>query len=64
MVSANTKANWAIVGGGFLGMTLALRLAKQGEEIVGFRADEYYWRDLGRPENVAQAEQDLKNNVL
>jgi NDP-sugar pyrophosphorylase family protein len=38
-----------------------LRLAGQGEKIVAFRADEYYWRDLGRPENVAQAEHDLKN---
>ena len=36
-----------------------LRLAAQGEKIVGFRSDEYYWRDLGRPENVAQAAQDL-----
>ena len=24
-----------------------LRLAAQAENIVGFRADEYYWRDLG-----------------
>ncbi len=41
-----------------------LRLAAQGENILAFRADEYYWRDLGRPENVAQAEQDLKNKIL
>src|ERR1700704_6389238 len=32
-----------------------LRLAGQGEKVLGFRVDEYYWRDLGRPENVAQA---------
>ena len=32
-----------------------LRLAGQGEGILAFRADEYYWRDLGKPENVAQA---------
>jgi len=25
------------------------RLARQGEKILAFRADEYYWRDLGRP---------------
>jgi NDP-sugar pyrophosphorylase family protein len=36
-----------------------LRLAAEGEKIVGFRADEWYWRDLGRPESVLQAEQDL-----
>ncbi len=41
-----------------------LRLAGQGENILAFRADEYYWRDLGRPENVAQAERDLKNKVF
>jgi NDP-sugar pyrophosphorylase family protein len=32
-----------------------LRLAGGGENILGFRADEYYWRDLGTPENVAHA---------
>jgi len=41
-----------------------LRLAAQGEKILAFRADKYCWRDLGRPENVAQAEQDFKNRVL
>jgi len=45
-------------------ITSYLRLAQQGERIIGFRADEYYWRDLGRPENVAQAEKDFKDNVL
>ena len=40
-----------------------LRLAAQGEKILAFRADEYYWRDLGRPENVAQAAQDFKNKI-
>jgi NDP-sugar pyrophosphorylase family protein len=41
-----------------------LRLAALGENIFGFRADEYYWRDLGRPENVARAEQDLKDKLF
>ena len=40
-----------------------LRLAAQKEKILPFRADEYYWRDLGKPENVAQAAQDLGENV-
>jgi NDP-sugar pyrophosphorylase family protein len=39
-----------------------LRLAAQGERILAFRADEYYWRDLGKPENVTQAEKDLKGS--
>jgi NDP-sugar pyrophosphorylase family protein len=38
-----------------------LRLAAQGEKITAFRADEYYWRDLGRPESVALAAEELKN---
>ena len=37
-----------------------LRLAGQGEKISAFRADEYYWRDLGKPENLAQAARDLE----
>jgi NDP-sugar pyrophosphorylase family protein len=39
-----------------------LRLAAQGEKIQAFRADEYYWRDLGKPENIRQAEEDIKAN--
>lgn len=38
-----------------------LRVAAQGEKILGFRADKYYWRDLGRPENVAQAAADIES---
>ena len=45
-------------------ITSYLHLAAHGEKIRAFRADEYYWRDLGRPENVAQAAQDLKQKVL
>jgi NDP-sugar pyrophosphorylase family protein len=41
-----------------------VRLAGQGENILGFRADQYYWRDLGKPESVLQAEKDFKNKVL
>jgi mannose-1-phosphate guanylyltransferase len=41
-----------------------LRLASQRERILAFRADEYYWRDLGKPENIAQAEQDVKRQIL
>jgi len=36
-----------------------LRMAGQGEKILAFRADEYYWRDLGKLEDLRQAEQDL-----
>jgi len=50
--------------GAFSIITSYLQLASQGENILAFRADEYYWRDLGRPENVGQAERDLKNRVF
>jgi NDP-sugar pyrophosphorylase family protein len=36
-----------------------LRLAKAGDRVMGFRADKFYWRDLGRPESIANAEKDL-----
>src|SRR5208282_4356616 len=50
--------------GSFSIITSYLRLAAQGESIAGFRSDEYYWRDLGRAENMAQAERDFKNKVV
>lgn len=45
-------------------VTTYLRLAAHGEKILAFRADEYYWRDLGKPENIAQAARDLKDRDL
>jgi NDP-sugar pyrophosphorylase family protein len=50
--------------GAFSIIDFYLRIAAQGENILAFRADEYYWRDLGRPENVARADQDFKDKVL
>jgi NDP-sugar pyrophosphorylase family protein len=45
-------------------ITSYLRLAAHGERIQAFRSDEYYWRDLGRAEDLQQAEQDLAQKVL
>jgi NDP-sugar pyrophosphorylase family protein len=45
-------------------ITPYLRLAALGEEILAFRADGYYWRDLGRPDNVLQAAQDVKQKAF
>ena len=45
-------------------ITSYLHLAALEEKIFAFRADEYYWRDLGRPENLVQAAQDLDQKVL
>jgi len=45
-------------------ITSYLRLAGKGEKIMAFRADQYYWRDLGRPENVVQAAKDVEQGTL
>jgi len=49
--------------GAFSIITSYLRLAALGQKILGFRADEYYWRDLGTPGNVAQAAEDLQQRI-
>lgn len=36
-----------------------LRLSSKGGKIVGSRVDGAYWRDLGRPENLARAAEEM-----
>jgi NDP-sugar pyrophosphorylase family protein len=36
-----------------------LRLSAQGEKIMAFPADDYQWRDLGRPEHIAEAAREI-----
>ncbi len=50
--------------GAFSIITSYLRLAAAGENILAFRADEFYWRDVGTPDHVAQTAQDLKQKPL
>lgn len=45
--------------GAFSIVAAYLRLAAQGEAILAFRDRNAYWRDLGRPEQLAQAEHDI-----
>lgn len=40
-----------------------IRLAKQNESILGFRADDAYWRDLGRPDDLIAAELDVTDGT-
>jgi NDP-sugar pyrophosphorylase family protein len=47
--------------GAFSIITAYMHLAAQGEKIVAFRADEFYWCDLGRPDDLVQAEHDLSS---
>ena len=46
--------------GAFSIIDVYLRLAAQGETILGFRADESDWRDLGTPGQLTAAAEDLK----
>jgi NDP-sugar pyrophosphorylase family protein len=39
-------------------ITSYLSLAMRGEKILAFRADEYRWRDLGKPEDLKKAAAD------
>ncbi len=41
-----------------------LRIATTRERIVAFCADDYYWRDVGTPESLAQAARDIETKVL
>jgi NDP-sugar pyrophosphorylase family protein len=50
--------------GAFSILSSYLRLAKTGKDISGFVADESYWRDLGTPERVARAEEELRSKAL
>jgi mannose-1-phosphate guanylyltransferase len=40
-----------------------LRLAGDGEKVAAFCADEYYWRDLGKPTDLQQAARDFEQRI-
>jgi NDP-sugar pyrophosphorylase family protein len=44
-------------------ITTYLRLAAQGQKIAAFRADDAYWRDVGSPESLQLAAQELRGQV-
>jgi len=50
--------------GAFSIITAYMRLAAQGEKIVAYRADKDYWRDLGKPEDLAKAERDFGLGII
>jgi NDP-sugar pyrophosphorylase family protein len=47
--------------GAFSIISTYMNLAARGEKIIAFRSDGCYWRDLGRPESILQAAQDLES---
>ena len=44
-------------------ISMYLRLAGQMELILGFPADQYFWRDMGRPEHIAEAAGEISKGV-
>jgi NDP-sugar pyrophosphorylase family protein len=64
VLSPRILRTWKEEEGAFSIIDAYLRLVGGGERILAFRADEYYWRDLGKPESLRQAEQDLKDNLV
>jgi len=50
--------------GAFSIITTYLRLAGSGEKIGGFPVDAYYWRDVGKPDSLRQAAEDLERKAL
>lgn len=45
-------------------VTTYLRLAAEGHRVLAFRADPYYWRDMGKPENITQATADFEGGIF
>jgi NDP-sugar pyrophosphorylase family protein len=41
-----------------------LRLSSQGQKILAFRHDNSYWRDLGKPADLAQAALDVQQKTI
>jgi len=41
-----------------------LRLAAAGENVRAYRTDGFYWRDLGKPEQLRQAEEDCRKKLF
>ena len=41
-----------------------LRLSSQGQKILAFRHDHSYWRDLGKPADLAQAALDVQQRTI
>jgi len=49
--------------GAFSIIAAYLRLAAQSEKVLSFRADNAYWRDVGRPQSVIDAAKDLASGT-
>jgi NDP-sugar pyrophosphorylase family protein len=49
--------------GAFSIISSYLRLAGEGEKIVAYRADACNWRDLGRPESILAATEEMANGM-
>ena len=45
-------------------ITTYLRVASSGGKVIAYRDDTAYWRDLGKPENVERAAEDLQAGAV
>ena len=50
--------------GAFSIISTYLHLAARGERILAFRADDYYWRDLGKLDDLKQAARDMEQKLI
>jgi N-acetyl-alpha-D-muramate 1-phosphate uridylyltransferase len=48
----------------FYSMDIYLQAVTQGEKISGFLLNNFYWRDIGRPQDIGAAEDDIKNGLF
>jgi NDP-sugar pyrophosphorylase family protein len=51
-------------GGAFSIIDAYVRMAAAGGTITAYRADGCYWRDLGKPESLVEAELDFENGLI
>ena len=50
--------------GAFSIISTYLRVAEAGEAVLAYRDDAAYWRDLGKPESVQRAAEDLQSGLI
>jgi N-acetyl-alpha-D-muramate 1-phosphate uridylyltransferase len=48
----------------FYSMDIYLQAAAKGDKISGYLQNNVYWRDIGRPQDIYAAEDDIKNGLL
>jgi mannose-1-phosphate guanylyltransferase len=63
-VVAPRLLNMMVDDGPFAIINTYLHLAAQGERILAFRADDYYWRDVGNADSLTRAAGEMERNAV